>query len=77
MPSVGFPLKYWRLRHVCLQNKKFVVILSATAYNELEVGIELLPDDHSMKPITTVCCHFYPWSQFQKTKIIDMFHPKR
>ena len=21
MPSVGFPLKYWRLWHVCLQNK--------------------------------------------------------
>ncbi len=38
MPSVVFPLKYWRLCLVCLFKKKFVVVLSATAYNELEVA---------------------------------------
>ena len=38
IPSVGFPLKYWGLWLVCLQNKKIVVILSAIAYNKLEVA---------------------------------------
>jgi hypothetical protein len=38
MPSVGFPLKYWRLWLVCSQNKEIVVIVNATAYNELEVA---------------------------------------
>ncbi len=36
--SVVFPLKNWRLWHICLQNKIFVVISSSTAYNELEVS---------------------------------------
>jgi hypothetical protein len=38
MPSVGFLLKYWRLRLVCLRNKEIVVLLSTTAYSELEVA---------------------------------------
>ncbi len=38
MPSVGFPLKNWRLWLVCFQNRIFVVISSTTAYDELEVS---------------------------------------
>jgi hypothetical protein len=38
MPSVGFPLKIGDFDLFVYKIKKFVVILSETAYNELEVA---------------------------------------
>ena len=55
IPSVGFTLKYWRLWHVCLQNKR----ICSHAYNELEVA--------NLQTAVDMCHSVYTLSTFSAT----------